>query len=590
MKFKWLTVFTSIVLASVVTPLQAADLMDVYYQALHADPTFKKAEADWRSARENFPIALSSILPQFNATGNYNRKYSHETPIFVLDQNGTNHATQYALTLTQPIFNFAAWKAISSARASVKAATATYAAASQDLMLRTARAYFSVLQAYDQLGYTQARKRAVYEQLLTARERFKVGLIAITGVYDARSVYDRAAATAIADQNRLNDTVEELREITGRYYFRMKGIGRAIPLVKPKPNDINRWVRVAEEQNYSLISQNFNVVSTRERVKQEAAGWMPQVDLVGQFAETFDSRLPGFPKATTETGTYGASVNFPLIQGGLVTAQTRQARYNYLSASSERQFVHRSVVSETRQSFLGIITGIAKIKADLQAVKSAQNALEATKAGYEVGTRTMVDVLDDLTALYLEKQRYTDDQYRYIIDTIELKVNAGTLSVPDLEKINGWLSQFVKLKLPKDGYSRLQHYHYGAIRRLPNKARLRKLFAQALPSEKIKHKKPHSEKHVRKHMKKHVKGRVKHQAKKESQTRLMLPAPQTTRLVKHKMRLSGPKQLTVKTKVRPVAMHKKQQFVVKKQKIALDDRVIPLYEKSKIQPALPSPA
>ena len=452
MKVRCFACLTGLCLASVTLPVQATDLMKVYYQALHSDPTFKRAEADWQSAKENLPIARSNLLPQFNVSGEFGRQNERITPSILRLANGTNTNYTYRLTLTQPLFNFADWKLVKSARASVKAALATYAAAEQDLMLRTATAYFSVLQAYDQLRYTLARKRAVYEQLKMAQERFKVGLIAITGVYNARSDYDQTAATAIGYQNRLNDAVERLREITGRHYMWMQAITQKIPLVTPMPNNINRWVRVAEHQNYSLRAQDFSVISARETIKQQAAGWMPQINFVGSYEQDVDTALDTLPDTKLETATADLTLNFPIIQGGLVSAQTRQARYNYLSASSQLQFVHRQVVSETRQSFLGVITGISKVKADFQATKSAQNALEATKAGREVGTRTMVNVLEDLTTVYLAQQRYTDDQYRYIIDTIELKADAGTLKVSDLATINNWLKRRVKLNLPKAAF------------------------------------------------------------------------------------------------------------------------------------------
>ena len=452
MKSRLLAFFTGIFLASVVLPLQAADLMQVYYQAVHADPTFKKAEADWQSAEENLPIARAAYLPQLDITGDWEHQYSHVAPLTDLNSNGGNTNTFYLLTLTQPIFNLGTWKAIQSAGAGVKSATATFAAAEQDLMLRSSTAYFSVLQAYDQLRYTLARKRAVYQQLQQAEEQFKVGLIAITGVYDARSVYDQAAATAIADQNRLNDTVEQLRAITGKHYTHMKSITYVIPLVRPAPNNINAWVRVAEHQNYSLRAQDYSVIAARETIQEQKSGWMPQVNFVGTYTKREETTVGRLPAITTKGATAGLQLNFPLIQGGLVSAQTKQAEYNYLSASSQLLFLERQVISETRQAFLGVVTGIAQVKADAAAVASANNALEATKVGYGVGTRTMVDVLDDLTSLYQEQQRYTDDQYNYILDTINLKADAGTLKPHDLEIINSWLKKRVRLNLPRAAF------------------------------------------------------------------------------------------------------------------------------------------
>lgn len=559
MKSRWFKCLIGLFLASVVLPLQAANLMDVYYQAVHSDPTFKKAEADWRSAKENLPIARSFLLPQFDILGNYDRQYSHSRAVILRAGNGTNYNYGYTLALTQPIFNFADWNAIKSAKASVKAATATYAAAAQDLMVRTVRAYFAVLQAYDQLRYTLARKRAVHEQLMTAQERFKVGLIAITGVYDARSSYDQTVATEIADQNTLNDRVEKLREITGRHYTWLLGVRRSVPLVTPIPNDIYQWVHVAERQNYSLRAQNFTVKSALETVKQQSAAWMPQANFVGDFTENYNTSLPLIPNTSRELGTLGVALNFPLFQGGLVSAQTRQARYNYLSQSGQLQFVHRQVVSETRQSFLGVITGIRQVKADLQTIKSAQNDLEATKAGYDVGTRTMFDILTKLTVLYQRQQRHADDQYTYIIDTIELKANAGTLSVPDIAKVNAWLSKRVKLNVPKAAYgSKRRPVATMKPLKVKRKARLKK------KTRMIKAHKPH--RHNKWILMKKPKrlSRSILSRKKSLQKRKRL-LPKLRRMTSLQMQLPAPKRT----------------WVTAKKTVSLDDRIVPLYSLSR---------
>jgi len=459
MQLKRLAIIIGLLLAGASLPLQAADfqqanLLQAYYQALKSDPTFKKANADWESAKENLPIARAAYLTQIAIGGNAQRQFNQRLPpLIVPNLNGYNYDYGFVLSVTQPVFNLPAWDAIRSARASVKSATATYTSAGQDLMVRTVRAYITVLQAYDQLRFQLARKRAVLEQLKIAREQFNVGLIAITGVYDARSTYDQAVAQSIADQNALNDAVEELAEITGIHYLRLRGIGRRVPLVKPQPNNINTWTDVSERQNYSLIAQNYAVIAARETLKEESTSWMPQLSIAGQYTNDNQTTLHEgpftIPRNRTDNVLYGFTLNFPIIQGGLVTANTRQAKYNYLSASNDREITYRSVISNTRQSFLGVITGISKIKADKQTVISTQNSLNATKAGYEVGTRNMADVLNEVTSLYRSQQQYADDQYQYIVDTIELKFNVGTLSVGDIKTINNWLKKNIKLNLPK---------------------------------------------------------------------------------------------------------------------------------------------
>lgn len=454
MKFRAIAILVSLILFLFASYLQAASLMEVYEQAIQNDPTFQQAEATWLSERENLPIARADYLTSIDVQGTLNRNWLLAEPVqSTVNANGFFNSYSYSLTANQPIFNVAAWQAIKGAKATVKASTATYIAAAQSLMARTTTAYLSVLQAYDQLRYTISNKNAVWRQLLTAREQFKVGLIAITGVYDAQSVYDQATATEIADRNTLSNRIEDLRAITGYHYLQLNGLGREVPLLKPNPDNINVWVNIAERQNYELLAEDFKVIAARENIKQLAAENYPTLDLVGTYSR---QRSWNHQNITTDLDTQnaaiGLSLDFPVIQGGAVIAQTSQARYDYLAASAQREFTHRDVVNKTRQAYLGVISGISQIKADKQTITSARNALEATQAGYAVGTRTMVDVLNDLSTLYQAQQKYADDQYTYILNIIDLKQAAGTLNEKDLEEINQWLNKRIKFPVPKALY------------------------------------------------------------------------------------------------------------------------------------------
>ncbi len=449
-----LTHLIGVILFFVVSPLFAANLLQAYQKALVSDPTFKQAQAVWSADKENLPIAEAGYLPQFDFSANYDHMaFTRNNPVAqTININGFYRTYGMNATLTQPIFNAQAWASIKTARASVKAATATYFAAEQDLMVRLVTAYLNVLRAYDKLRFTVANKRAVYRQLETAREKFKVGLIAITGVYDAKSRYDIAVAEEINDRNELNDRVEDLRAITGVHYKVLSGSSKDIPLITPRPNNINNWVHVALMQNYSLHAQLFTEMSARDRIHQVAAGGFPVVNLVGNWTQSISTDHALSPNTNFRTATVGVQVNFPLLQGGLVVASTRQARYQYLDQVGRVEFTRREVVRLTRQAYLGVVAGISKVKADKQAILSARNALEATEAGYVVGTRTMVDVLNDLATVYDAQRVHADDQYDYILRIVELKQAAGTLSINDIVKINAWLDQKIKLPLPTEAF------------------------------------------------------------------------------------------------------------------------------------------
>lgn len=432
------------------TSVHASNLIDIYKQALRNDPTFKQAESTWLSQKQNLAIARSAYLPQLQFIGSLDFQHveTRPEPSPTNNTDGNSGEYDYTLSLTQPLFNAQTWQSIKGAHASVKAATATYLAAEQDLMQRVSTAYFNVLQAYDKLRFTLANKRAVKQQLVTAEQKFKVGLIAITGVYDAQSVYDQAAANEIRDRNLLENSIEDLRAITGKHYYALNGLGHQVPLSPPKPNNINAWVKTANHQNYSIASQRYLAIAARDNIHEIEAGHLPSLDLTSTYEDTKSfSHENNAPNNSVSEATVGLSMNFNIFQGGSVIAQTKQARYDYLTASSALEFTHREVVKDTRQAFLGVISGVSQVKADKQSIKSAQNAVEATKAGYTVGTRTMVDVLNDLSTLYQNQQKYADDQYAYINSIIALKAAAGTLSLNDLVAINRWLGKKVDFPL-----------------------------------------------------------------------------------------------------------------------------------------------
>ncbi|AKQ33989.1 Type I secretion outer membrane protein [Candidatus Coxiella mudrowiae] len=459
--------FTAALLSLIMPSLYADNLIQVYCQAVERDPTFLKAHAGWLSAQQDLPIAMSGtgapgsgLFPYVTITGSLTRTHQRISVRPPNSASGYFNQNGYLVTLTQPIFNYATWKLISRAHFTVKAATTTYIAAAQDLMFRTAQAYFNVLNAYDQLQFTLAQKESFLHQLITAEEKFKVGLIAITGVYDAQASYDQAVAQEIQDRNNLANQLENLRAITGREYRSLAGLKKIIPLVIPYPRNINAWTIIAERQSYSIQSVLYTMLAQRELVKQTAMGWYPTLTGVITHGTKQQGSPPslsgstaadeaGFINTTTTSTSGGLNLNFPIFQGGYVIHSTRQEEYNYLSASQQLNLTHRQVIQQTRQAYLGVDSGISKIKADQQAIVSAQNKVEATQAGYVVGTRTMVNVLDAVTNLYQAQQQWASDRYTYIINIIILKQQAGTLCPQDLLEINSWLGKSVKFDVNK---------------------------------------------------------------------------------------------------------------------------------------------
>lgn len=452
-------------LSLAMSAVQADDLMQVYDQAVHNDPTFKQAQSTWWATKQALPIAVSAYLPQVEVTDVLERQYSKSRPAGTSD----GYVTQNVMTVTatQAIFDFSVWTNIAEQSANVKSATATYLASIQTLMANTATAYFNVLAAYDKLRFTIANKKAVLRQLVTAEQKFKVGLIAITGVYDAQARYDSANADEISDRNNLYNQLENLRAITGQHYLSLMGINVQVPLVTPAPDNINTWVDTAIHQNYTLQSDNYSAIAAHRAIlnvalgngtSSGAGGYMPTVDATASWSRTnnfnYTNPVPGTSNSWTNAADVGLSLDWDPFSGGATYYSTKQARYQYLTALGVLEADHRNVINQTRQSFLGIKSSISRIRADKQSIISARNALKATEAGYTVGTRTMVDVLNDLTQVYRNENQYMDDQYAYINSIISLKQQAGTLSVKDLQQLNSWLKKNIKFPLPKSYYGR----------------------------------------------------------------------------------------------------------------------------------------
>lgn len=435
---------SSLIALSLFSPAFATDLMDIYHQALENDTKFKMAYDTYMANKEAIPQARSALLPQVGITAKASRNSFHVNDgLFTITDNFYN-ALMWQITASQPIFNFQAWANVQQAKSSVKAAQASFNDAAQDLILRTAKAYFDVLFAQDTLNFAEAKKRANKRQYDQAQQRFQVGLDPITSVYEAKAAYDQSVATVIASRNNQINQNENLRTLTNHVYESIAPLRNSkIPLIKPEPNNINEWVDTGLKQNYKLLAAKFNLEVARENVKALSAGNWPVLAIQGNTAETSnqikDKSNPLLP-ANQKLSTIGLALNFPVFQGGLVHSQTRQAQHNFQATSEQVEQVYRQVVVNSRIAFNTITDGISKVKADRQTVVSQKNSLESTEAQFEVGTRTMVDVVNAQQRLFEAQNQLANDQYSLIHAVLLLKYLAGTLNVNDIELINSWLT------------------------------------------------------------------------------------------------------------------------------------------------------
>jgi len=420
----------------------AEDLIDIYRQALENDPVFKQAYSTYFSSREALPQAKAALKPNLYVTGYVSRTSNNgDSQVGVAGDQSYNSAS-YTLAASQPVFNYQSWMGVQKAKESVKQAEAAFNASAQDLIIRVAQAYLDVLQAKDKLRFTQAEKRANLRQLEQAQQRYKVGLDTITSVYEAQAAYDSAVAQEISDKNNLINQFENLRTLTNRTHDLLAPLKESkLPLVKPNPANVDEWVKKALEQNYSLISSKYSMEAARKNIKQTQAGHYPTVDLQGSYTDLENDASISTVEPTGNNSVVSLNLTFPVYQGGLVVSQTRQAQYDFQTAAGSYQSVYLNTLVNTRKAYNTIIDGISKIKADKRAVVSSQNSLDSTEAQFQVGTRTMVDVLDAQQQLYQSQTQQAADQYGYIKAILQLKLSAGTLSVMDLQEINSWLNK-----------------------------------------------------------------------------------------------------------------------------------------------------
>ena len=420
------------------TAIFAADLIDIYNAALNSDPIYQAAVSTRLAQREAIPQSVAALLPNISARANISNNYQNITqPPSTGQPNGiSNFQSQgYNISIRQPLINVNDWIAVKKARNTGKQADLTLAAAAQDLIFRVASAYFNVLSAQDTLKLTQAEKAADSKQLNQAQKRVQVGLDALTSVYEAKAAYDKSLAKEISAENTLRNNQEALRQLTGQNYSSIKPFAKDIPLQTPQPNNIEAWVNAATQNNLKLMAARYGVEISREKIKMQASGHLPSLSLIGNYGktDTFKNAPSTFNK---NGGTIGLELDVPLFSGGAVSSKTRQAQYDFQTAAANLDNTYRLLIIKTRQKYNDVLADISKIKAEQQAIKSAQLALDSTEESYKAGTLTIVDILIAQQNLYDAKRTAADDQYNYLLDTLLLKQAAGSLKPDDLVQIN----------------------------------------------------------------------------------------------------------------------------------------------------------
>ena len=444
-----LAICTTLIAAQIST---ADTLNDIYESALLNDPVLRAARASFNADRETKNIARGALLPQLAISGDYTSSEINDDSrsVFIIDGATLNSVTaglidsdetSYGVSLSQAFFDMPSWYSFKSGKALSDSAQAQFAADQQSLIIRVSEAYFNVLRAYDNLQTRSAEQRAIQRQLEQTRERFEVGLLPITDVHEAQAVFDDAAVNSLEARGALNIAFEGLQVLTGRDHEVLAGLTDTFMATDPEPLSNQEWVNFAIGNNFQLKVAKLGKDAAYNSAKAAAAARLPKItgratyfesDADGtRYTSPFDSQQDGH--------SFVVSVTMPIWMGGSVDAQRRQAKQRSIASNEGYTATKRNVIQASRSLHQLVLTNTARVNARKQSITSADSALQATQAGYEVGTRNIVDVLVAQRSVYQARRNYANARYDYILSMMRLKEVAGQLAPDDIYQLNGWL-------------------------------------------------------------------------------------------------------------------------------------------------------
>ncbi|NMM28582.1 MAG: TolC family outer membrane protein [Glaciimonas sp.] len=409
--------------------VQADDLLKTYQQALVNDAQYASARAALSAGQEKLPQARAGLLPSVGLSGGTSRTEFENRQNF--------SGSSYSLALSQPLFRWANWQQYEQGKLSVALSETQFAQTRQDLILRVAQAYFDVLAAQDTIGFVQAQKTAISEQLASAKQNFEVGTATITDSYEAQARYDLAAAQEYAAQSDLEIKRAALQQIIGSAPGDLAKLKTGVTLSPPQPAQIDSWVNSAEQQNTSVLGSRIGLEIAQRDISKNRAGHYPTVDLIASrnHGNQSGSNLAG------DTNTIGVQWNIPLFAGFAVTSRVREAIALEDKARFDLETARRSAAQGARQSYLGVTSGMAQVNALEAAEISSLSALDANKLGYQVGVRINIDVLNAQQQLFSTRRDLAKARYDTIVNGLRLKSAAGILQEQDLQLVNGLLIQ-----------------------------------------------------------------------------------------------------------------------------------------------------
>ncbi len=412
-------------------------LADIYETALKTDPNLKVAEANYRANLEVENQAFSAMLPQISASATLTNSNTDTLALSTgINTASDSDNTIYNLSVQQNLFDLSVWFNFKRGKAVSKQAEAQLAADQQDLIVRVASAYFDVLRAQDNLEASKAEERATQRSLEQTQQRFEVGLIAVTDVHEARAVYDSTVVQRLSFEDSLGTALESLSILTGQNHNNLWQLKQDFPIINPAPAVSDQWVDFALENNYALKAAIYSMEAAKQNAKSKKMSHAPTVTGSYNYNDSEYDTVNSIIDSEINTNTWSVKLSVPLYSGGSASSSRRQAYEQYNAALQQQINTQRTVIRDARSSYITVATDVQRVNARSQSIVSASSALDATQAGYEVGTRNIVDVLNAQRSLYTALRDYANSRYDYIINMLTLKQAAGMLTPSDIYDIS----------------------------------------------------------------------------------------------------------------------------------------------------------
>jgi len=435
----------ALALAVALSPLaaNAADLMQVYEMARNGDPQLASAESNRLYTKEGQVQARAALLPSLGGSASLNRTRSSLDGV---SGSSTSTSRKYGISGEQTLFNWTQFANLRTQREISKAADFDLESANDDLIVRTATTYFNVLVAIESLSAAQTNEAAAKKQFDYADKRLEVGLAPITDVHEARAQYDQARANTILARNTLADAYQALSELTGQPVQGLRSLPEDFrPELPANRGDVDKLVADAIAQNPALKAQELKVNAAESGVSAARGGHYPTLSLgatAGKSASWGDVvGDSGSFSPDRRTNSVGLTLNVPIFSGGATQSYVRQALAQRDIAQDGYEQQKRALDRNTRNAYQTLVAGISEVEARRLAVVSAQSAYDASQVGLEVGTRTVLDVIQNQRILFSAQLDYANARYTFLQNRLQLGQAVGTLDIAELQDINRLLTQ-----------------------------------------------------------------------------------------------------------------------------------------------------